>query len=384
MIYTDNLKNILQKVNSPISQFLLKVRDTDDKFNFDYLGIKNGTNDTISAIPQSKIKEVVEKNKDVVVYTGSDRKGLLTHNMSANGSIFNSLGYIPKGDQMSPPMGKGKVISQFTSLKTGSIFFRCEFGGKECVVNAKFLEIYKPKNEIKSIPTQDIKIGRIVRNILTTAKFTFTDKQLEDFVNIFKSEVDKSNDIFRNFEIVKGDDIKTYYKRKRYYHSSHGTLGNSCMASAPKKYFNLYSKNKNCSMVIMKTENSTTDAPFIMGRALLWNITLNDGTEVTMMDRIYTYRDSDVNLFKDFAKKNGWYCKYYNNTSEQLIVHDLEGRMVNLESAKVKLCKSEFDEYPYLDTFRFLSCDGNYLTNVESEGQYVLDDTEGERNEIDY
>ena len=57
-----------------------------------------------------------------------------------------------------------------------------------------------------------------------------------------------------------------------------------------------------CTLVIYKSDDDTDK---ILGRALLWK--LRDGKR--FMDRIYTANDSDVQLFKDYAKENGWYTK---------------------------------------------------------------------------
>jgi hypothetical protein len=34
------------------------------------------------------------------------------------------------------------------------------------------------------------------------------------------------------------------------------------------------------------------------------------------VDRIYTINDSDVQLFRDYSKENGWYAKYHNSSSD--------------------------------------------------------------------
>ena len=48
----------------------------------------------------------------------------------------------------------------------------------------------------------------------------------------------------------------------------------------------------------------------IKGRAILWDAKINN-ENVKFMDRIYTTKDNDVELFKQYAEKNGyWYKKY--------------------------------------------------------------------------
>jgi hypothetical protein len=47
----------------------------------------------------------------------------------------------------------------------------------------------------------------LIRQNSDTCGIEFTDKQLEDFVNQYKSSWDILNDAFIKFDIVKGDDI---------------------------------------------------------------------------------------------------------------------------------------------------------------------------------
>jgi hypothetical protein len=47
---------------------------------------------------------------------------------------------------------------------------------------------------------QKIRIGRGVRGLLSSTEFKFNDNDIEKFVNLYKAEIDKMNDVFRNFE----------------------------------------------------------------------------------------------------------------------------------------------------------------------------------------
>ena len=160
--------------------------------------------------------------------------------------------------------------------------------------------------EVWSKNRQDIKVGRGARALLRSAGVTdILDKDFEAFVNLFKATIDKLNDKFSYFNVVSGDDIHYWYGSKNYY-ERRGTLGSSCMAGADESWLEIYTANPNqVSLVIFKSQD---DDSKIVGRSLLW--TLNDGKK--FMDRIYTINDSDVNLFREFAKENGWYAKYHN------------------------------------------------------------------------
>jgi hypothetical protein len=70
----------------------------------------------------------------------------------------------------------------------------------------------------------------------------------------------------------------------------------------------------------MLIQRSDSDYDKISGRAIIW--TLDDG--MVFMDRVYTVNDSDVELFKMYAKQKGWAYKYGQNSmeSESIIYKD--------------------------------------------------------------
>ena len=99
---------------------------------------------------------------------------------------------------------------------------------------------------------QEIKVGRAVKAILDAAGETFTDKDIEAFVNKYKATIDQMNNKFSNFEIVTGDDIAYWYNKENYSQKS-GTLGDSCMNDHIPKYFEIYTSNPDkCALVIYK------------------------------------------------------------------------------------------------------------------------------------
>ena len=180
----------------------------------------------------------------------------------------------------------------------------------------------------------EMKIGKFVRKIAPH----LNDKDIEDFVNQYKSLYKTRNN--PKFDFIKGDDIKKWYDQCNYLHSSDedkqglGSLGKSCMRYGF-DYFDIYIKNPEvCSLMILKSD---TDNDKIIGRALIWK--LSNGN--TYMDRIYTHFDSDVNLFRNYAKQNGWETHYDN---QRLKANEMKYYQVDLENV-------DFCYYPYADTF---------------------------------
>jgi hypothetical protein len=105
------------------------------------------------------------------------------------------------------------------------------------------------------------------------------------------------------------------------------------------------------------------------------------------MDRIYTNNDSDVELFKQFAEKNGWWCKKTQNSSNDFTAQ--KGSSFKDPTYSVDLKWAKHESYPYVDTLSYLSM--NELDSRDSSGilsndpdlisaQYSLRDTEGDRD----
>jgi hypothetical protein len=196
---------------------------------------------------------------------------------------------------------------------------------------------------------QEIRVGRIARALLVSNKSEFIERDIELFVNSYKAAVDKFNDKFSFFEEVTGADITTWYESRR--NVNGGTLGSSCMASGGIK-LQLYAESENISLLIYKSPDDETK---ILGRAILW--TLIDGKK--FLDRIYTTRDSDVNLFIEYAKEEKYYYKNHYN----VYFNDEPSDIVPV--AKVK---KNLEKFPYVDTLYWynytnglISCDNTLI-----------------------
>ena len=146
-------------------------------------------------------------------------------------------------------------------------------------------------------------------------------------------------------------------------------------------YFDMYCNNPEISMLILygddgeiKDEKYKSD--YIKGRALLWKAKIG-ATNVTFMDRIYTKNDSDVELFKQFAEKNGWWYKRSQSMEPNETITD--GSTAKTATIKVKLTGSggDWDSYPYMDTLCYWDENSDTLTNKEDEPDRIFRDTDG-------
>lgn len=244
---------------------------------------------------------------------------------------------------------------------------------------------YLPKNKFvgsdkypfeKGIGRTKIKIGRFLRKFLSEksiSSFEIKDKDIEEFVNFYKSYFNSStNDI----KIIEGKDILNLYLEENYYKPNNqkkGSLWNSCMRYRERnKFMTLYSKNSNIKMAVL-FENG-----LVRTRALLWdNVEDWDGNNYKIMDRIYSVYDHDFLLFKKWASENKYLPKYQQN-AKSARTFDVGGFPVN-KDLTVKLENYHFSYYPYLDTFKFF----NYYKGTFSNSDnfcfdYILTQSNGE------
>jgi putative transposon-encoded protein len=372
VIYSDKFRLALTKCNDPISKKILEIENKDLNVQSNYFDVASDKNDTVSFIPDRRAQQIIADKKELYRFTGG-LGGWLTHNIDANGYIFDALGYVPEGEVYKPQSSDiGEIVKKVVSPTSGKTYAYVKFqNGNKGVYNVERLQLVDDSSkQVWNTNRQEIKVGRAIRALLTAAGEKFTDKDIESFVNKYKATIDKMNDKFFNFEVVTGDKISYWYNSEHYYKKT-GTLGNSCMADAPKEYFEIYTSNEDkCALVIYKhPDNPST----ICGRALLW--TLPDGKR--FMDRIYTINDSDVQLFRDFAKENGWYCKYNNSSTSSGLSYTPIGGTVNLDLT-ITVNSGNYDNYPYLDTLKYYTPKTGRLSNISEPGCYILEDTSGD------
>lgn len=216
----------------------------------------------------------------------------------------------------------------------------------------KFVVVYRYMGDSNEEPSiypynipenrrSDIKVGRFINKLIDIYKksglkeydeVSFSAADIEKFVNLYTSKVLFNQDAINRFEVVEGEDIKKWYHESNYVNGT-GQLGNSCMKkSSCQDFFKIYIDNPDvCKLLILKDDTGQK----IMGRALLW--TTVDGKK--FMDRIYTSKDSYVNLFKKWAEQNRYTIRTeYSNG-------------ILIVQVKPKL----YSKYPYMDSlFNYL------------------------------
>jgi len=215
----------------------------------------------------------------------------------------------------------------------------------------------------------DIKVGRFVRRFLGDE---FSDSQIEDFVNQWKSLKISS----QKFETRSGNEIVDAYNTKNYSgEEGYNPLWNSCMNDRTDLIdFYLYVKDLEI-VVLLDSENK------IMGRSLLW--TDEEGRK--LLDRIYYINDKDYYKFVNLANENGWFYKKRNiSGGSSWILSGVEQKI----QAKIKFPKDAIGQiqdewgdpkFPYVDSFYYLDDKNGYLMNYEPQSSYyLLNDTDGQ------
>jgi hypothetical protein len=247
------------------------------------------------------------------------------------------------------------------------------------VIDAKAKSLGEPWKQSRN----EIRVGKIVRSLVKLSGESFTEKQIEDFVNKFKAVMD-SKGSFDRFEIVSGEEILKYYNINNYEDFDEGQLGHSCLNNKPHAIFDMYVMNPNVvQLVILKAPESDK----IVGRALLWQT--NEGL---FMDRIYTSKDSDVALFKMYAGSIDAWSKElqtssykYRSDFHYFFQIEKNGEMKKGDLI-VQLDNYGFNKYPYLDTFCYYNRDTGQLCNDKEEidADILVCNTDGGYKDSDF
>lgn len=353
--YLDSFTNVLKMMKSPISKSLLGMNGLDLNLVANFISV--GGEDFVNFIPDKHSKEVK------IIYRVTSRYGFFSKDSSYS-PLYNEY-KIPNceapqiGDEVyiERELDPDVIKKHYNHWRTTSLYHLKSLDGKKD-------HIYIPEgnNSIERIEKiigpkpQQIKVGRLARNLLKITGNSFSDKDIEEFVNEFKSKYEILKNAFRNFHLVTGEEIRKWYFENSYYDSPKGPLHSSCMRYENcQDYLSLYVDNPDvCQLLILKSD---FDNDKIAGRALIWKLDNGD----FFMDRIYYSKDSEINLFIEFAQSNGWVVKSKQGSSYDGLL--LNGVRYN-KITKVNLSNFVYKHYPYLDTLFYLYPDGS-LTNIK-------------------
>ena len=393
LVFSNKLQNLMNslpesRIKRELLQLIKSGKDLTIAQNFFDI---HPEKDKIFFVQDRKAQEIL--GSEALKYQVNQTHRRLTLNKDSDGNyknqvIFDELGFDPETmDYVKPNQGQvGEILAETPSKDTpGKTYVLFKFNGDNySIYDKEALSVRDERAEkVWQLTKNPINIGRGIRSILTAAGIQLTDKELEDFVNSYKSSFDIMNDAFLKFDIVSERDIPYWYNYRRYEHGGSSTLGLSCMADVNSEYFDIYRYNDDvCQLVILysnvgKLENGKWVSDKISGRALLWK---TDGGDM-FMDRIYTNYDSDIDLFKRFAERNGWWYKVYQDSQtsgSSMGFKVSNGSQTKNAAYYVTLDEVNFDYYPFVDSLPYLNKSNNTISNVMRGAEYEMRDTGGE------
>lgn len=197
----------------------------------------------------------------------------------------------------------------------------------------------KKENKLKNY--QSMKLGKLFSKLNITG---LTSSEIENFVN----DIASLNPKLSNFNIVEGEDIRTFYNENQYdYDSCIGSLAGSCMRySKLSDLFDMYVLNPEvCKMLILKSNKNKNK---IIGRALLWKA--DDGTD--LMDRIYG-SDITIKKFEKWASENNYVRKSSQGAGCYSWIYPNEVYSKSPDFT-ITLTNFKYSKIPYMDTFPYM------------------------------
>ncbi len=379
LVFSNRFINIISKIkDDKVSSSLISLYNKDvDKLSYNFIDITDDKG-RVSFTPDNKAKEFT--SEDITHYKVIESQRYLTHK-DVNDKIFEALGYKKEGREVwSPDVGTiGTIESEVFSESSGKTYclFAEKNGDNTTVLNKDALQVSELNFDeaVWKSSRNPINIGRLSRAILTSADIDVTPRDIELFVNKYKATYDFISDETKRFGIVKGNDISKWYGKENYIEGD-GPLNNSCMASVPSSYFDIYRNNReSVSMIVLYDDDGDIEvgeyrSDLIKGRALLWECII-DGSHSKFMDRVYTTHDSDVELFKQYAEKNGmWYKESQSMYPDNNITNGTNSKRAQIVA---DLGDVDWEEYPYMDTLCYIYIEDNMVSN---RNFYTKDDGE--------
>lgn len=240
----------------------------------------------------------------------------------------------------------------------------------------------KTKDMVTFIPTSaegdpnrknkrsEIKIGRLVKHIIDAIGISYTDTEIEDFVNKWKSVDDKRE---ARFELVSGEEIKYWYDEGNYERGL-GSLNKSCMRFKNcNKYLELFVINPDKIKLLIYLDANDQ----LLGRALIWSLDESPCKTKLFMDRIYVVEDYITNKFIDWSEKNNCFRKQLNTFQKKCSTRfSYQSKSINGIIA-VTLLNTDVKYLPYSDTLKYFNKKDGFLCNIGFKDSILLESIDG-------
>jgi len=263
--------------------------------------------------------------------------------------------------QIDHPLTQAILAKYRDQFRTDSTH-KSEYSWIEAYPNSDGLISFKRNGEDREYSTR---VGRMVRSLLNEFQIPYTDKDLEDINNIYRSFLgEKTIEIWEGEKVVDAYQSKNHTKEFKHLCS----LGSSCMNGASKEELKFYTDQPNIKVAVMLDESGK-----IYGRCVLWNADIGGVPGKTLLaDRNYVASEILVFQFIRWFNENGIaYIKdvydptqrNYDDQYRQDII--LNGQRFNHAHVEIDGIKN-YTDFPYLDHFRF--SDGKDIFNYFESG----------------
>jgi|GEM_PF-3084435 len=394
--YSEDFKRLLNAIDSKVAKELLRLNNSEQDVAQNYIDIDMSNNTMVSFIQDKRAKQMMEGVKEEYQLNGDAHlkyeKFKTEKGDQANRDIYSRVGMTFEEVNRAQVFGEKLAITGETIVKlSGNVFV--SYRGVEdetirgVVKKDKLTPVQSEVYEkLWTTGRNSMRSGRLAKAVLNASGLQVSDKDIEDFVNKFKSHIDILNDAFAKFDVITdGKEIVHFYSSNNYDLSKDsGTLGSSCMANVPGSYFSIYKDNpKKVSLVVLyddngKSVNGEYKSDKIVGRAVLWKT--DSGFE--FMDRVYYTKDSDRDLFNKFAERSGFWYKLSNDHDRGTVTIS-NGKLTKAEKIVVSLDNFRYDEFPYLDSLMYFnSATGKVSSSRKDvEADVVLNGTCGNDHE---
>lgn len=369
--------NILSMIKSPIAGEILKLQGVDKNVTQNFIDANLDDPNVVSFIQDNTAQQLIGKDKDIWIVSNNGRMLKYQNFSSTSGEENNKRTYellgvemtdVQKIDNNKEVKLVNEAISPFNDNKVYCYVETLEDPIQKMVINKT--GIGRKNNDgyqkVWNQSRNSMRIGRFITRLIPLTGKTFSNADVEKFVNEWKATIDIMNDAFLKFDVVSGNDIFKWYRSSNTLRSSGGTIDSSCMLDTPENCLYIYINNpEKIQMVILYDDSGSIDSDGkytsrkIAGRAILWKTDEGD----MFMDRIYYSNDDQVELFRKYSESNGWWAKKQNNSQVDFSV--IQGETVKNDIIYHVTIKKWSWGFPYLDS---LPCfDNGILTNDESE-----------------
>lgn len=372
--FSKKFQQILKMMKNPIADEILSLQGEDKDVTQNFIDSNFEDSNLVSFIQDNTAQKILDKDKDIWIVENLGKMLKFENFRTEQGEKDNRKMYSKLGLDMSDAqrIENGTEVKILKEEVSSSNKLYCSIETiqepiKRMVINktglrAKNTEAYK---KIWNQSRNSMRIGRFIRRLIPLTGKSFSDSEIEKFVNDYKSTIDILNDAFVKFDVVDGMDIHHWY-RSRFCINS-GPLGSSCMLDTPEDCLYIYTQNPDAvKLVILYDDNGEMkDGKYvsnkIAGRALLWNTKQGD----MFMDRIYYSKEEQLDLFRKYAEKMGWWSKKVNNSSSEFDVVQGESTK-NDVTYEVKLTKWDWG-FPYLDSLPGFYHEGSSVTLTNTD-----------------